>query len=171
MTPNRHIFFPPFHLDMVEERLRRDAQVVFLRPKTFAVLLYLAEHPAQLVTKEELLSAVWSDTYVTEGVLTVCMTELRQALGDDAKTPRFIETAHRKGYRFIAPLTIAPPVASSQYSVVSSQKLAPENWQLTTGFVGREQEMAELRTSLEDAISGRGRLMLLVGEPGDSDSR
>ena len=173
MTPERHLFFPPFHLDTAEERLRRDAQVIFLRPKTFGLLRYLTEHPGQLVTKEELLSAVWSDAYVSEGVLTVCMTELRKALGDDAKTPQFIETVHRRGYRFIAPITTAaqPPVASSQNSVVSSQKLATGNWQLTTNFVGREQEMAALRSSLENAVSGRGRLMLLVGEPGIGKTR
>jgi DNA-binding winged helix-turn-helix (wHTH) protein len=116
------IAFPPFHLDMVEERLRCGAQGIFLRRKTFVLLRYLVEHPGQLITKADLLRAVWPDTHVSEGVLTVCITELRKALGDDAKAPQFIETAHRRGYRFIR------EVVSSQHSGVSrpaSPSLAP----------------------------------------------
>src|SRR5215475_15623127 len=120
MKPERSVAFPPFLLDIVAECLQHDGQQIFLRPKTFALLRYLVEHPGALVTKEELLNAVWPDISVSEGVLTVCMTELRKALGDDAKAPQFIETVHRRGYRFIAPLTTAPGV-SSQHPVTRSQ--------------------------------------------------
>ncbi|MBI3801539.1 MAG: winged helix-turn-helix domain-containing protein [Deltaproteobacteria bacterium] len=97
--------FPPFRLDPANAQLWRDSQLIPLRPKPFAILRYLAAHPGQLVTKEELLKAVWSETYVSEGFLSTYMRDLRAVLGDDPKVPRFIETVPLRGYRFIAPLT------------------------------------------------------------------
>src|SRR5262245_27993284 len=91
----------PVRLDLANKCLWHGTQAIPLRPKTFAVLRYLVEHPGQLVTKAALLDAVWSETTVSDGGLMVCLHELRRALGDDPKTPRFIETVHRRGYRFI----------------------------------------------------------------------
>jgi DNA-binding winged helix-turn-helix (wHTH) protein len=91
----------PVRLDLANECLWRGAQAIPLRPKTFAVLRYLVEHSGQLVTKAALLDAVWPKIAVSDGGLMVCMHELRRVLGDDPKTPRFIETVHRRGYRFI----------------------------------------------------------------------
>ena len=104
MIQMRQILFPPFCLDPTNERLMRDREVIRLRPKSFAVLRYLAERPDKLVRKMELIEAVWPETYVTDTLLKVCVTEIRKALGDDSAAPRFIETAHRRGYRFIAPV-------------------------------------------------------------------
>src|SRR2546428_646534 len=78
--------------------LFRDA----LRPKTFAVLRCLGEHPGRLVSKEELLRAVWPDTRVSEAGQRDYIRELRKALGDDSGAPQFIETVHGRGYRWIA---------------------------------------------------------------------
>jgi DNA-binding winged helix-turn-helix (wHTH) protein len=74
---------------------------VRLRPKAFAVLRYLVQRPNRLVTKAELLHAVWPDTHLGEVVLKVCVRELRAALGDRARAPRFIETVHARGHRFV----------------------------------------------------------------------
>jgi DNA-binding winged helix-turn-helix (wHTH) protein len=105
----RHpIRFPPFHLDVADERLWCGDAPVRLRPKTFAVLRYLAQHPNRLLTKAELLHAVWPDTHVSEIVLKVCVGELRAALDDHARTPRFIQTVHGRGYRFIGRLGAQP---------------------------------------------------------------
>src|SRR5215207_5261712 len=101
MTADREITFGPFRLDKADERLLRDSRVIALRPKAFAVLKYLLERPGQLVTKQQLLDAVWPDTFVGDAVLKDSIRQLREALGDDVKSPRFIETAHRRGYRFI----------------------------------------------------------------------
>src|SRR2546426_12636318 len=101
MKPNQQVTFHPFRLDLGNQRLWREEQAVPLTLKAFALLQYLAERPGQLVTKEELLEAVWPETYVTDAVLKVRIGELRKALGDDVKAPRFIETAQRRGYRFI----------------------------------------------------------------------
>jgi DNA-binding winged helix-turn-helix (wHTH) protein len=95
----------PICLDLANECLRYEAQTISLRPKTFAVLRCLIEHADQLVSKTALLEAVWPATVVSDGVLMVCIRELRQALGDDPRTLQFIATAHRRGYRFIGQIT------------------------------------------------------------------
>src|SRR5262245_35546584 len=80
------IDFPPFQLDLREGILRREAAPVTLRPKTFAVLRHLAEHPGELVSKQALLDAVWGDVAVTEEVVRLSIFELRAALCDDRAT-------------------------------------------------------------------------------------
>jgi DNA-binding winged helix-turn-helix (wHTH) protein/TolB-like protein len=84
--------------------LERNGQAVRLEPKVMQVLVCLAEHQGELVTKEQLIRAVWADTFVTDDVLTRCISELRKALNDDPKQPRFIETIPKGGYRLIAPV-------------------------------------------------------------------
>ena len=94
--------FGPFRMDCACEQLwRDDGALVALKPKTFAVLRYLTDHPGRLITKQELLDRLWSDMHVGDAVLKTQIREIRQALGDSARAPRFIETAHRRGYRFI----------------------------------------------------------------------
>src|SRR5213594_59447 len=101
MGNGTHIVFDPFCLDLANECLWRGSEAIRLRPKAFAVLSHLLGRPGQLVTKEELLSTVWPETFVSDAVLKVTIRQLREALDDDPKSPRFIETAHRRGYRFI----------------------------------------------------------------------
>jgi TolB-like protein len=91
-----------FRLDLVNAQLWRDNEEIVLRPKTFEVLRYLTGHPRQLVTKTALLDAVWAGVTVGDSMPAICIGELRKVLGDDARTPHFIETVHGRGYRFIA---------------------------------------------------------------------
>jgi DNA-binding winged helix-turn-helix (wHTH) protein len=107
------ISFPPYRLEPASGRLRRGEMDVPLRSKTFAVLEYLARHPGRLVSKDELLDAVWPETHVTPSVVTGCIRELRRALDDDARAARIIETAHRRGYRFIASVGAGPPARAT----------------------------------------------------------
>ena len=95
------ISFPPFRLDLVNEQLWRGTQLLVVRPKTFAVLHYLVEHPGRLVTREELCQAVWPKTVGSERAPKQCIRELRQLLGEATARPRFIETIARRGWRFI----------------------------------------------------------------------
>src|SRR5262245_62817357 len=97
--------FGPFRLDTTNECLWYGTDAIALKPKTYAVLQYLVTHAGQLVTKAALLDAIWPETAVSDGVLKVCIAELRKALGDRVQTPQFIATAHRQGYRFVAPVT------------------------------------------------------------------
>ena len=98
------IAFGPFVLDPANEILTREGRQVRLRPKTFAMLAYLVAGAGRLVTKKSLLDDLWRDVFVGDAALKTCMREIREALGDDVQRPRYIETAHRRGYRFIAPI-------------------------------------------------------------------
>jgi pimeloyl-ACP methyl ester carboxylesterase/DNA-binding winged helix-turn-helix (wHTH) protein len=108
------IIFPPFQIDSAAGRLLRGSQVIELAPKALSLLQYLAEREGQLVPKGELLSDLWPDVYVTEAVLKVTIGQVRKALGDSSREPRFIETAHRRGYRFIAKTAEPCSVTSRQ---------------------------------------------------------
>src|SRR5262245_61724538 len=102
--------FGPFSLEALKHLWRGD-QLVDLRPRSLAMLRYLAERPAQVVTKKELLSQLWPGIYVSPTVVKVCVREIRHALGDETAKPQFIETVGTQGYRFISPLTASPPLA------------------------------------------------------------
>jgi len=82
-------------------RLVRGNERVKLDPKAMQVLSFLAEHPQEVVTKEDLTTTVWDGAFVSDEVLTTAVWGLRKALGDDAKEPRYIQTVPRKGYRLI----------------------------------------------------------------------
>jgi adenylate cyclase len=86
-------------------RLWSGAHEIRLTPKASAVLALLVHHAGTPVSKDHLFESVWSGTAVSDDALTSCVQELRRALADDAKQPRFIETRHRRGYRFIAEVT------------------------------------------------------------------
>jgi DNA-binding winged helix-turn-helix (wHTH) protein len=94
--------FDHFELDEADARLTCAGHPVALAPKPFAVLCALARSPRMLVTKNALLDAVWGHRFVTESVLKTAISQVRAALGDDPKQPRYIETVSRRGYRFIA---------------------------------------------------------------------
>src|SRR5919197_1994932 len=99
--------FADFHLDPDNACLWRGTQPITLTPKAFAVLQYLVTHPDRLITKDELLDAVWPETAVSEAVVRLAIAELRRALGDTAQGSRYIATVPRWGYRFVAPVTVA----------------------------------------------------------------
>src|SRR3954463_16041596 len=88
--------------------LMSGAREIRLTPKALALLSFLAGRPGEVVTKEELFGAVWPEVAVGDAALVTCIQELRKALGDDARRPRYIETLHRRGYRFIGKLAAAP---------------------------------------------------------------
>jgi TolB-like protein/DNA-binding winged helix-turn-helix (wHTH) protein/Tfp pilus assembly protein PilF len=99
--------FGPFVLDPGRRMLSRADSPLSLTPKAFDVLLFLAQNPNRLVTKEELLKAVWGDTVVEEGNLAQYVWHLRKALGDASENPRLIVTIARKGYQFTMDVTVA----------------------------------------------------------------
>ncbi len=96
-------------VDTLRMSVHRDGRLISLEPKAMDVLLYLLAHRDRLVTKDELLDAVWTDTFVTPNVLTRAVAQLRKALGDDAQEARIIGTVSKRGYRFMAPVVEGPP--------------------------------------------------------------
>ena len=102
--------FEEFRLDAERGELLRGSSSIALAPKAFALLQYLATRAGRLVPKQELLDAVWPDVFVGEAVLKGTIRDVRRALGDDPHEPRFIQTAHRRGYRFVARVETSPVV-------------------------------------------------------------
>ena len=161
MKSGSGIVFPPYRLDPVNKQLWSKSGEISLRPKTFAVLQYLVEHAGHFVTKEDLLQAVWTGTYVSDTMPKLSIREIRQALGDDAKAPHFVETVPRRGYRFIAPVQLeyAPPTPL--------QSPAMPNCPVQPAYcVGREAELAQLQHALGRARQGQRQTVFLSGEVG-----
>jgi TolB-like protein/Flp pilus assembly protein TadD len=90
-------------------RASKGGQIVQIEPKVLKVLECLAEHPGEVLSKDKIVRTVWSDTFVSDGILSYSVSELRRALGDDARSPHLIQTISRKGYRLIAPVTQLDP--------------------------------------------------------------
>src|SRR5215470_6878200 len=103
-------------LDLKAGELRKNGVRVKLQEQPFQVLRILIEHAGEVVTKEELQQRIWpSDTFVDfDHGLHSAITRLREALGDSAESPRFIETLPRRGYRFIAPVKVAGDSAAPE---------------------------------------------------------
>jgi DNA-binding winged helix-turn-helix (wHTH) protein len=91
--------FREFTLDVGERRLARGEVQVRLPPKAQDLLVMLVRQPGRLLTKDELLARIWPDTFVEESILTVHVSAVRKALGDDARLPTYIETVSGSGYR------------------------------------------------------------------------
>ena len=152
MLRRPQIIFDPIRMDLTNECLWHADRSIPLTPKGFALLKYLAERPDQLVTKEELLNAVWPETFVSDAALKVCVGELRKVLCDDAKQPRFIETVHRRGYRFVGKLVMDAPLRhqrdKANYFTFSRSQAAASQ-----AIVGREAELVQLQDWFERAGS------------------
>src|SRR5262245_36556851 len=127
-----------------------------LTPKAFEVLRHLVERPKRLVTKEDLLAAAWGDTVVSEAAITSCIRDLRRALDDSSRTPLYIETVHRRGFRFIGP--VASPAASFEARWPAPVELPSSS----ATFVGRDGELARLQASFATATGGQRQLVFVT---------
>ncbi|HYO82911.1 MAG TPA: alpha/beta fold hydrolase, partial [Bryobacteraceae bacterium] len=112
----RSLRFGPFRIDLASRELWRGDQAVPLPPKSMDVLVYLAEHAGEIVTRDQLFQALWPDVFVADHALSVQILEIRKALGDTAQAPAYIETRHRRGYRFCARVTVESPPQPSLMS-------------------------------------------------------
>ena len=124
ITHEHYLIFGPFRFETTEARLWCGAQLVPLRPRTGAVLQYLARHPRRVVTKTELLEHVWAGMHVVDTVLRVCIREIRTALADTVDAPEYLQTVGRQGYQWLVmgdgdavPLAAARPIVGRQAEV------------------------------------------------------
>src|SRR5262249_45153442 len=114
--------FDCYRFDPSTGQLWSNQREIRLTPKAAGVLAALTARPGELVTKEELFAALWRDITVTDDALSSCVKEIRKALSDEAKQPRFIETRHRRGYRFIAPVSRIPNDSISGSSLYKAER-------------------------------------------------
>lgn len=145
--------FGCFRIDTQNELLWCDGKQVPLAPKPFAVLRYLVENSQRLVTHDELLDALWPETYVQPQVLRTYILELRKVLGDDPDEPQYILTVPKRGYRFVC-----------KVDEIHDAAVAGPEPELC--IVGRQTEIAKLEGDLERAIRGQRQLVFLSGDAG-----
>jgi DNA-binding winged helix-turn-helix (wHTH) protein/tetratricopeptide (TPR) repeat protein len=150
LPKEKKIVFPPYWLDPANQQLWMGQESIPLNRKAFAVLHFLAQRPGRLVTKDELLDGVWPETHVAEGVLKVAVAEIRKALNDVSRSPSFIETVHRRGYRFIGTIESEEPATAPP----SSREIE------------REQTLAQLDSLMAKALEGERQVVFVTGETG-----
>jgi non-specific serine/threonine protein kinase len=152
--------FADVTIDAGGHRLLRGGHDIAVEPKAFAVLLEFLAHPDQLLTRNQLLDAVWGHSFVTPATLNRIIAQLRRALADDSEAPHCIQTVHGLGYRFIAPLEIVPEktVPALRFAPPARARL-PER---TEPLIGRDSDIEALRLMLEEhrlvTITGSGGL-------------
>ena len=117
--------FGPLYLDPDERLLLREGAPVSLTPKAFDLLLHLVRRHGHLVTKQELMEALWPDTFVEEANVTYTVSALRKALGDGQDGEHYIQTVPTRGYRFVASVT-EPPGADGEASSVEAHVPTPD---------------------------------------------
>jgi len=152
--------FESFGLDTANRCLVQNGVPIELAPKPFAVLRYLVENPGRLITHDELLDALWPETYVQPQVLRTYMLELRKVLGDDAGQPRFIQTLPKRGYRFVA--QVREKAAFASHDLAKSQA----EGHAAPAIVGRDSELALLHAELKHLAQGERRVVFVAGESG-----
>jgi TolB-like protein/DNA-binding winged helix-turn-helix (wHTH) protein/Tfp pilus assembly protein PilF len=156
--------FGQFALDSRKRTLSRADSPVSLTPKAFDVLLFLVQNPNRLVTKEELLQAVWGDTFVEEGNLTQYISHLRKALGDNPEDTRLIVTIARKGYQFTADVTVAETADTAIQAAVqvSTAESSPADTQPALRSPGDEPVSRPPKNWRKAAFVGASAFILVV---------
>jgi DNA-binding winged helix-turn-helix (wHTH) protein len=152
-------------LDLENQCLWRGDDAVYLTRKAFAVLRILIEQRERLITKGEILRAAWPNARVEEGQVKQFIAQLRQLLHDDPEAPRFIETVHGRGYRFVGAIRLR-----SRAAMVPEVPDAPESSSLPHAqndeLIGRDRELGVLYQLFRDVSSGQRQTCLICGEPG-----
>ncbi len=152
------------------DRVSRGEKSIHLRPKLMDVLVYLTSRPGEVVSKEELLEAVWPQLFVEESALTRAVADLRQLLEDDAHRPAIIETIPKRGYRLIA--SVLDGNADRARLSAARPEVPPLPFKtpaFTAGgepFIGRERELDRLTGMLERTCNGAGSIAFVTGEVG-----
>ena len=145
-----------FHPTQGLSRGKRDLRVT---PKSLSVLRVLIDRAGEVVTKEELFRSVWPETAVSDAALTTCIQELRRALSDDARHPRYIETVHRRGFRFLLASRADQPEEPLRVPDRRPSR-SPRP------IVGRESALAQLSDALTRTCQGARQAVFVAGPAG-----
>ncbi len=163
-TPQQNLIyqFGPFHLDTAEQTLSREGKPIALTAKAFQTLLALVENSGRTVTKDDLLSKVWPDTFVEELTLAQNISTVRKALGDDKSDSKYIQTVPRRGYRFVAPvIQLDESHAQAPTNIPAKQEQFHSDDTANVSFRRQEWRSSRLRWAI--ALVGLSVLAVAVG--------
>ena len=146
--------FHSFRLDPVNHSLWRDQERVPVTPKAFDVLRYFVENPGRLVTQDELLEALWPETYVNPELIKKYIKEIRKTLGDSPASSAFIKTFPKRGYEFVAPVLDQLPSLPARATGEGMK------------IVGRDSALTTLDVLLEKAGRSQRQVVFVTGEAG-----
>ncbi len=163
-------------LDSENFRLSHAGTQVRVEPKVFDFLVLLVVNRDRVMSKTELLDTLWPDEHVGDAVLPRCVAAARKMLGDTRSRQAVIQTLHGRGYRFVAQTREVGVSAFEDAGRLAEVAVAravsqPNPAPPEEPFVGRDRIIVSLRSALADAVAGKGRLCLLVGEPGIGKTR
>ena len=161
--------FPPLSFDSTNHKLWQGPKAVQLNPKTFTLLQYLVAHAGSVVTKEELLDAVWTDARISERSIKTYIQEIRRVLGDRARTPHYVKTIHGRGYQFIGPIADQETRATRRKRRQRKSRTRGRTSQphtLAPSVIGRETEIEQLYDHFEQALQSTRQIVFISGEAG-----
>lgn len=163
MDQNNIYLFGPFRLNTSTQLLCNEKSCFNLQPKVYRLLLYFLWHPGRVISHEELFTSVWDGRLVDDSALRLAVYSLRKVLRDQREAPDYIATICKRGYRFLAEVTVNDRSATAKSSEISPILYRPNCLQLTAE---REysQELAELQEAFQQASNGKRRLVFLQGE-------
>lgn len=157
--------FLDFELDQSRFELRKKGVPIAVQARVLRALAHLIEQRERVVSKDELIDAVWKDVVVSDTALSQVIMLARKALQDDAEQPTLLKTVRGRGFRFTAQVELqdGPSDRSSELSAPAVARAQPE---LRSSLVGRSCELQALHGFLDAALAGRGALVTMGGEPG-----
>src|SRR6476646_9198467 len=125
-TRRRTLAFGPYSFEPDNQLLRRGDDTISAPPRVLGLLDLLLERAGDLVARQELIDRVWKDAFVTDTSLAEAISVLRQTLGDDPQAPTYIQTVHRRGYRFVAPVTPLPSTPPEAAAIAPPRRTVEE---------------------------------------------
>jgi DNA-binding winged helix-turn-helix (wHTH) protein len=168
--PRQRLSFGAFELNEPEQTLLHAGRPVPIQPKPLAILFHLARNRERVVSKGELLRAIWPDVSVSDQALWSAVRDLRRALGDVGTFAPTIQTIRGRGFRFAAAVAPVRPPSSVGGGLVAASS-GPQRSGTLAPFVDREDAMASLRASLAAAASGQMRVSFIAGPAGIGKTR
>jgi len=159
MEQNVTYAFGPFRLETRTQFLYHEGENVRLQPKVYRLLLYFLQHPGRLISREELFEGVWRGMIVEDASLRQAVNALRKALLDDSKTPSYILTVCKRGYRFLPEVANVSTVQTKSLPDQSKTEYSDTEWQY-------DAALEQLLEAFEQAAVGNRRLVFLNGDRG-----
>ena len=157
--------FGDYRLDLQRQELWQSDTLIPLRRKAFELLAYLLEHADRLITRDELVSQVWSRRFIDAATLNSCLREVRQAVGDNGRDQQVIVTLRGRGYRVVVPVVATDGVAGLR-SEVEPAIVGNTSVSLALGMIGRDWELHQMQGYFADACRGDRQMVFVTGEPG-----